>query len=119
MHEDFIADRCALDGIVYTDYLFSKQKIPYATWFFASNVYDKLIGKYDLVFYIPPEFEPAEDGVRSNASEFRDNIIERFDRQIEKLKEDRNIDVIYLTGSVRERVEQVLKKMEWFKNEYK
>ena len=118
MNDNMICDRSALDGIVYSDYLWSEQKIKWETMNFAYKVYEKLISKYDIIFYIAPEFEIENDGVRSIDKKFRDRIVTLFNDQNKKLK-DNNIDVVPISGSVRERVEQVLQKIEWANNEYK
>lgn len=118
MNDNMICDRCALDGIVYTDYLWGEQKIKWETINFAYKVYEKIVSKYDIIFYIAPEFEMEDDGVRSVNKSFRDNIVTLFNDQIEKLKEN-NIEVVHISGSVRERVEQVLHKIEWANNEFK
>lgn len=118
MNDNMICDRSALDGIVYSDYLWGKQKVSWQTMNFADQVYERLIDKYDLIFYIAPEFEMVEDGVRSINKEFRNQIVELFNRKIEVLKE-KGIEVVHISGSVRERVEQVLRKIEWANNEYK
>lgn len=118
MNDNMISDRSALDGIVYSEYLWGKQKLSWNTMHFVDNVYEKLIGKYDLTFYIAPEFEIENDGVRSIDKKFRDDIVNLFDKKIETLKE-KGIEVIYISGSVRERVEQILRKIEWANNEYR
>jgi len=112
MNDNMICDRCALDGIIYTEHLWSNQKVKWDTFVYASHIYEKLIYSYDLIFYIAPEFEIADDGVRSVDKDFRDKIVNSFDLYIEKLKEH-NIEVINISGSVRERVEQVLQRIEW------
>lgn len=119
MNDKFIADRGVLDGYVYSYYLWDQQKIDFATMHFAEEVYMKLIKQYDILFYIPPEFKIENDGVRSADVKFRDIIVEKFERNIEFLKEREGIEVIRLSGSVRERVEQVLETIEWTKNEHK
>ena len=118
LHDKMICDRSALDGIVYSEYLFGGQKITWYAWNYADEIYKKLASKYDLIFYIPPEFEIEDDGVRSVDIKFRDEIVTLFERKIGLLKEE-GIEVIYVSGSVRERVEQVLNKIEWVNNEYK
>ncbi len=105
MYDNMIADRCALDGLVYSHYLAENKKITEKTYQFAESVFHKLMPEYDLVFYIPPEFEIEDDGTRSINKFFRDRIVTLFDSYI---KEEQLITV-YLQGSVRERVDTVLK----------
>lgn len=118
MNDRMICDRSALDGIVYSEYLWLNKKVKWSTVEYSASVYEKLMGKYDLIFYIAPEFEIEDDGVRSINKAFRDSIVEIFNNHLETLKQN-NIEVTYVSGSVRERVEQVLRKIEWANNEYK
>ena len=104
MYDDMVADRCALDGLVYSHYLAENKKITQKTYDFAEDVYNKLMPIYDLAFYIPPEFEIEEDGTRSTNKFFRDRIVTLFDLYIES----KELELIYLSGSVRERVDTVL-----------
>ena len=113
MYDDMVADRCALDGLVYSHYLAENKKITQNTYDFAEKVFNKLMPQYDLVFYIPPEFEIEDDGTRSINKFFRDRIVTLFDNYIR----DYSLDLVYLRGSVRERVDTVLKFIEEVKHE--
>ena len=105
MNDNMISDRCALDGIVYSHYLAENKKITQKTYDFADNIFNNLMPKYDLVFYIPPEFEIEDDGTRSINRHFRDRIVTLFDSYIK----EKQLTTVYLVGSVRERVDTVLK----------
>lgn len=102
MHEDMITDRTALDGLVYTEYLFKKNKVKVNTLKHVRDIYAKVQPMYDFFFYIKPEFEIEDDGVRSTDTEFRDEIVKIFDVLIQ------DVPHIPLTGSVRERVQQIM-----------
>jgi GTPase SAR1 family protein len=102
MNDNMITDRTALDGLVYTEYLFTKHKVGFQVKDFAKQVFDKVQPMYDLFFYRPPEFEIEDDGVRSTDKEFRDEIVSIFDNKRQ------NIPHIVLGGSVRERVQQII-----------
>lgn len=104
MNENFITDRTALDGVVYTKYLHESGKVNDETMTFATDVFVRLFPKYDLMFYIEPEFEIQNDGIRSVDLNFRKRVVEIFDDYFSTY----NLTVIKLTGSVRERVEQVI-----------
>lgn len=106
--DNAIMDRCALDGVVYTEWLYNEGKVTENTYKYAENIYRSLINKYDYIFYLEPEFALVDDGVRSANIEFRDMILELFRKRIAK---DR-VKVIQLTGSVEERVSQLKKAME-------
>ena len=104
LYDTLIADRSALDGLVYTHYLAENKKVSQKTYDFAEMVFDRIIPKYDLMFYIPPEFPIEDDGVRSVDPFFRDRIVHIFDKYIK----EKEIPCVYLKGSVRERVDMVL-----------
>lgn len=104
MNESFMTDRTALDGVVYSKYLHENGKINDETMTFATDVFVRLYPKYDVMFYIEPEFEIQNDGIRSIDMDFRNRIVDIFDFYFETYK----LPVIKLTGSVRERVEQVI-----------
>lgn len=102
MHDNMITDRTALDGLVYTEYLFKKNKVKASTVRYARDICAKVQPQYDLFFYIKPEFEIEDDGVRSTDVEFRDEIVNVFDI----LRVD--VPHIVISGSVRERVQQIM-----------
>jgi nicotinamide riboside kinase len=105
MNKDMLTDRTSLDGLVYTLYLNLAHKVKPETLAKARSIYEKTITEYDYVFYIRPEFDIVDDGVRSTDQQFRDDIVNIFEGLISEIP--RNVHV--LTGSVRDRVEQVLK----------
>lgn len=108
MYDNFIADRSAWDGFVYTAYLWSNGRVSHDTLDFARSVFMKVQPTYDLQFYIEPEFDIVDDGVRSVDKAFRDDIIRIF----ESTAIDYKMNAVRLSGSVRERVEQVLTAIE-------
>jgi len=104
MHDKFIADRSAWDGFVYSCYLWAKGRISHDTLDYSRQVFMRVQPTYDIQFYIEPEFDIVNDGVRSTNLEFRNDIIRIFD----STAEDYKMNAVILKGSVRERVEQVL-----------
>lgn len=105
MHKNMITDRTVLDGLVYSQYLHQRGNINDHTFLFCKDVFRQVINKYDLLFYIQPEFDVVDDGVRSADKEFRDNIVQLFKHNIE----DNLVSVKVIQGTVRERVEQVIR----------
>ena len=97
-----IFDRCSLDGLVYTQYLYNRGQLTKETLDEATRVFEETISSWDAIFFLRPEFEIVDDGVRSVNVEFHRNIVFLFDHFIEKY----NLQVIRLTGSVEERVNQ-------------
>lgn len=104
MNDDMLTDRTALDGLVYTKWLYIRGQVEAETLDYAFKVFDRAYNHYDVNFFISPEFEIEDDGVRSNSVSFRDEIHDIFEQYIKEY----NLPVIRLTGSVRERVEQVI-----------
>ena len=104
MHDDLITDRTALDGLVYTRYLFEQGRLKEDTLKYAEDVFERVWFQYDYVFFIEPEFSIEDDGVRSIDLKFRDSIVSYFHNEIV----ERKLNVVYITGSVRQRVNTVL-----------
>lgn len=105
MFNDMVTDRTALDGLVYTQWMYNKGKVTVDTLNAVQAVFDKLIDSYDHIFFIKPEFDVVDDGVRSADVVFRDEIHDLF---VEKIK-SHNIKVKTISGTVDNRVSQVLK----------
>lgn len=108
MHDKMITDRTVLDGLVYTNYLYKHAKVNQLTLNYATEVFYKVWEQYDHVFYIEPEFDIVDDGVRSVDKRFRDEIAELFELTIEKKK----LSMHQVRGSVRDRVTSIMNLME-------
>ncbi|EAL2698753.1 hypothetical protein AZ702_09715, partial [Campylobacter coli] len=65
----------------------------------------ELMKKYDIVFYIRPEFDLVSDGVRSTDLEFRNICSNYYDYYIDTY----GINVVNLSGSIDERFETAVK----------
>lgn len=106
MFDEFITDRTILDCLVYTEWLYKQGKVAASTLEEIQLIFKRLIFDYDYLFYIKPEFQLANDGVRSTNIDFRDDIVDLFEYHI---KNDifLNSKVITLSGSVQNRVKQV------------
>jgi len=102
LYEDVIMDRCMLDGLVYTDWLHWEGKVKTWVYEYAKNVFDHYINRYDFIFYLKPEFDIVDDGVRSVDIKFRNEIVERFERYVKHVQ----VPVIILSGTVEQRLEQ-------------
>jgi nicotinamide riboside kinase len=105
MFEDMITDRTSLDGIVYTHWLHQQGKVTNDCFEECLLVFEKTRAMYDYMFYIKPEFPIEDDGVRSASKQWQDDIVEIFNHYIEAYK----MPVINVSGSVRERVNIILK----------
>jgi len=115
--QNTILDRCSLDGLVYTAYLYEKGQVTKNTLHIAEAIFENV--HYDIHFYIAPEFNIVPDGIRSENSEFRDRIAELFEEYIESY----NLMPRELTGTVEERsaqfIDTIKKYDEWIKMEEK
>lgn len=110
-HVNMVTDRCVVDCMVFTHWMYYRGKEPIPTWVFdfCSKSFFHYIKQYDIIFYIKPEFDIVPDGVRSTDKEFRDEISLLFDDYIKMIPEGK---VITLTGTVEQRKEQVIKALE-------
>lgn len=104
---DAVYDRCALDVMVYTHYLFNNNQITIEVLEDVIKIFEEIIGRYDIIFYILPEFDIEDDGERSTSKQFRDDIVDLFELYIKRY----NINVELLTGTVEKRVHEILKKI--------
>ncbi|MDB4430316.1 ATP-binding protein [bacterium] len=100
---DVILDRCAVDGVVYTHWLYDKLLISEDVFNWSQLIYNQLKSKYDVIFYTSPEdVSLVDDGERSIDVQFRNDIIRLFE---ERLAESDN--VVRLSGTVEERLKYI------------
>lgn len=99
----FVTDRCILDGVVYTEWLYNNLKVDEWVYNYSKNLFKYLIGQYDIIFYLKPEFDLVDDGVRSSSIEFQKEIYNIFEKYITEY----NINVISITGTVEQRINQI------------
>jgi len=101
MFDDVIMDRCALDCLVYTAYLYLHNKVNVVTYNIIFDNAVKCINQYSKIFYLEPEFEIEDDGVRPVDKVFQHEITSLFHQYIDTLR----LRVIPLTGTVEQRIE--------------
>ena len=106
--DNLILDRCSLDGVVYTHYLYLHGRVSRDTFDYARQVFIETCLKYDKIFYLKPEFDIVDDGVRSSSVQFRDEIADIFERYIAEFNL-RKWNVVELSGSVEERLKAIKK----------
>lgn len=109
-NKNFIVDRCLIDGYVYTHYLFNHEEVPEDMEEYASFLLRSYVYQYDRIFYLPVEFDLHDDGVRSVNPEFRTEI-ERIFKFVVPAATKYGAKITTLTGSVSERVEQVIRSL--------
>lgn len=103
--DNAIMDRCLLDGMSYAEWSYNHGKISEENYKFCKRVFETNIEYYDVIFYLVPEFEMVEDGVRSLNKEFRDEVKTIFDKYVELIKD--KVKIVTLHGSVEERMNQI------------
>lgn len=108
--DNFITDRCVLDCTVYTRYLYNRGAVTKEILEKIETALFKNISKYDVIFYIRPEFDIEDDNVRDTDIEFRNIIVDLFDYYINLTE----IKPIILSGSVNERVQQFKEELKYF-----
>ena len=108
-YDDVILDRCALDGIVYTQWLYNKGKVSKEVLQWAKKIYNTLIGEYDVIFVTSPADVPlVDDGERSVDKKFREEIIDIFDMYIDDMKiYSEGENVFAVEGTVEERMKYI------------
>jgi len=111
---DVIFDRCALDGVVYTQWLYNKGKVSKEILQWAKKIYNTLIDKYDAIFVTSPEDVPlVDDGERSVDIDFRDEIIDIFNMYIDDMKiYSREVNLFVVEGSVEDRMKYIKNVLE-------
>ncbi len=95
-----LVDRCALDCMAYTIWMWRHHKIKRETYNICYKNFIDNIMKYDIIFYLSPEFDIIPDGTRSTNDSFRDEVVEIFEQLIKEF----SLTVVRLTGTVEERL---------------
>lgn len=110
--ENSFFDRCALDGLAYSMFFYDKIKISGFEKLLI-NLFEHTIKQYSIIFYIVPELPIIDDNTRSLNMHFFNSTKDYFNTIISRY----NIPVIYLQGTVKERVEIVKKYANILNNE--
>ncbi len=79
--QNLILDRCILDGYIYTDWLVGRGMVNEWVSRYAYDLMKHLVQKLDIIFYTQPEdVVLVNDGVRSTNHQFRQDIIDSYER---------------------------------------
>ena len=110
-HDVTVLDRCAVDGVVYTQWLYNNGQVKKATLDHAKLIFEMLIEEYDAIFITSPvDVELVDDGERSTNIEFREDIQSLFDMYIGHLMVDnKDKNVFVVAGTVEERMNYIQK----------
>ena len=104
---DVILDRCAMDGVVYTHWLYDKLLVSEDVFNWSQVIYNQLINKYDVIFYTAPDDVPlVDDGERSIDIPFRENILSLFSLYTSSK------NIVVVQGTVEERLKHIKKVLE-------
>jgi predicted ATPase len=99
-HKNVISTRSPIDAIVYTQVYCSEE-------IFVDTMLESFLkhkDKVEQIFYIPIEFPLVNDGVRFMDEEKRQLV----DKEMQKFTSLFGVEVITVTGSIEERVQQIL-----------
>ena len=77
--DGIILDRCIVDGLVYTEWLYEQGKVSKWVLDYANQIYDLIVPNLDLILYTDSNIPLVDDGERSINVEFRDDIINKFE----------------------------------------
>lgn len=99
--KDTIYDRCYMDLLVYSTYMLY---ISDSASKYILDTYIRIQDRYTHFIYFPIEFKSVDDGVRSINEDWRTEI----DNQFKSVLLATGRDYLTVTGSPKERVEQIL-----------
>jgi len=103
--QDVFLDRCLLDGLVYTQYLWGEGKVKEATFNFIKSIYEEHLLCYDKIFLFSPHSEVIEgDGVRSTSPSFHKAIQYLFEETIRDCPILKSLIIRVPPGSLMDRV---------------
>lgn len=111
--ENWILDRCILDGYVFTKWLYKQGTVDKWVLDYACALLSMLGNKLDYILYTEPDDIPIEDdGERSINVEFRNDIINIYEDLMNNSAATPGRDtwrnkIIRLSGSVDERMETI------------
>lgn len=97
-NKNYITDRCILDGLVYTEWLFTKNLVSENIFNYAKAVFESIISKHNIIFYCQP-VEYKDDSDRKIDINDHQQICLLFEDYINKLD-----NVVKLNGSIEERL---------------
>lgn len=113
--EQWVLDRCILDGYVFTRWLWQQGSVEKWVLDHANNLLSMLGERLDHILYTEPDDIPIEnDGERSVNVDFRNDIINIYEEIMSSTMMTPGRDtwrkkVVRLTGTVEERMETINK----------
>lgn len=103
-----ITDRTTFDQLAYIEYAYRDAMTIHESKYALLKKYALAwANTYDVLFYVPIEFDLVNDGVRSTD----DNYRRKIDEYIVKLLDEKNRRYYTIAGTVEERLKQVKDKI--------
>lgn len=102
---DVIMDRCIIDGLIYTEWLYKKGKIGNWVNDYAWHLFGLLIRKVDIVFHCTADFDLVDDGERSTDVKFRNDIIKQMENYTNLYCKPEQL--VKLSGTVEQRMQTI------------
>ena len=101
----FVSDRCLVDNYVYA----TLNKDPIPIWYerFNWQLIEQMLGRYSLIFYIPNEFDPPEDGVRNLEPAYWEATQRRFESVYNQLRGQWPNTIVTISGPIPERIQKM------------
>lgn len=100
-NKNFISDRCLLDTVSYTMWAYKQNECDMACLSFVENLLRQC--KYDIIFYIEPEFQLKDDGVRPQDIEFRAGVLKCYHYYLNQW----SLPIVILSGTIEQRMKTV------------
>lgn len=102
-----IYERSVLDGYAYTIYHYRQCEVSAVVANFARQVFEQTKDKYDMFFFVRPEFDLVSDGVREMDKNFHGVTTKIYEEIIDNYK----LPVKILTGTPEERITQFMESI--------
>lgn len=109
-----VCDRTIADHWSYTSNLFGKELEDSGVSALLSGYVQKHLNSYDLIFYLPPEFPPSDDGIREDDIKFQAQIDSKILGELKRAE----IDFVEVKGNLDARVNVVINAIHRFLKEY-
>lgn len=104
---NMVVDRTFLDMWAYTLYHCKQGVIDARGRSYLRNLMRHNQPRFRYVFYIEPEFDVVDDGVRSTDTEFRDDIARRLKGLVLIKKTLGTRRIVQISGTVEQRLDQI------------
>ncbi len=108
---EYINDRCCLDALAYTLYMLEhNDENKYDLYYKQYEEVVKLIkeGYINYIYYLPIEFNITGDSIRDDDKDFQVSIDNNIRFIITELIRDTEVNIYEITGSLEERVNNIL-----------